>query len=90
MLQDLVGAGLAIAQRDAVGLSKTKVPHLRIRAGRRSRNKPQLTRSNCHAWIHGVMKSPKRARTQHCDPQGGVGRISMSMTTPNGTERTAG
>jgi hypothetical protein len=35
MLQDLVGAGLAIAQRDAVGLSKTKVPHLRITAAGR-------------------------------------------------------
>jgi hypothetical protein len=30
MLQRLVGAGLAVAQRDAVGLSKTKVPYLRI------------------------------------------------------------
>jgi hypothetical protein len=30
-------------------------------AGRRSRNKPQLTRSNFHASTHGVMKSPKRA-----------------------------
>jgi hypothetical protein len=35
MLQGLVGAGLAVVQRDAVGPSKTKVPHLRItEAGR--------------------------------------------------------
>jgi hypothetical protein len=30
MLQDLVRTGFATTQRDAVGLSKTKVPHLRI------------------------------------------------------------
>jgi hypothetical protein len=35
MLQDLVRAGWAAAQRDAVGLSKTKVPHLRITAAGR-------------------------------------------------------
>jgi hypothetical protein len=35
MLQRLVGTGLAVAQRDAVGLSKTKVPHLRITAAGR-------------------------------------------------------
>jgi hypothetical protein len=35
MLQRLVGAELAVAQRDAVGLSKTKVPHLRITAAGR-------------------------------------------------------
>jgi hypothetical protein len=35
MLQDLVRAGLATAQRDAVGVAKTKVAHLRItEAGR--------------------------------------------------------
>jgi hypothetical protein len=33
MLQRLVGAGLAVAQRDAVGLSKTKVPFLRDHRG---------------------------------------------------------
>jgi hypothetical protein len=42
--------------------------------GRRSRNEPQLTRSNCHASIQGVMKSPKRARTQSSDPEFGAGR----------------
>jgi hypothetical protein len=37
MLQDLVRAGMAVAQRDAVGLSKTKIPHLRITdAGRKA------------------------------------------------------
>jgi hypothetical protein len=37
MLQGLVRAGMAVAQRDAVGLSKTKVPHLRITvAGRKA------------------------------------------------------
>jgi hypothetical protein len=37
MLQDLVRAGWAAAHRDAVGLSKTKVPHLRItEAGRKA------------------------------------------------------
>jgi hypothetical protein len=37
MLQELVRAGWAVAQRDAVGLSKTKVPHLRITdAGRKA------------------------------------------------------
>jgi hypothetical protein len=37
ILQDLVRAGMAVAQRDAVGLSKTKVPHLRITdAGRKA------------------------------------------------------
>jgi hypothetical protein len=37
MLQDLVRAGWAVAQRDAVGLSKTKVVHLRITdAGRKA------------------------------------------------------
>jgi hypothetical protein len=35
MLKRLVAAGLAVAQRDAVGLSKTKVPHLRITAAGR-------------------------------------------------------
>jgi hypothetical protein len=37
MLQDLVRLGLAAAHRDAVGLSKTKVVHLRItEAGRQA------------------------------------------------------
>jgi hypothetical protein len=37
MLQGLVRAGMAVAPRDAVGLSKTKVPHLRItEAGRQA------------------------------------------------------
>jgi hypothetical protein len=37
MLQGLVSAGLVVAQRNAVGLSKTKVPHLRITdAGRKA------------------------------------------------------
>jgi hypothetical protein len=37
MLQDLVRAGLAVAHRDAVGPSKTKVVHLRItEAGRKA------------------------------------------------------
>jgi hypothetical protein len=37
MLQGLVSVGLAVAQRDAVGPSKTKVPHLRItEAGRKA------------------------------------------------------
>jgi hypothetical protein len=37
MLQDLVRAGWAVAQRDAVGLSNTKVVHLRItEAGRKA------------------------------------------------------
>jgi hypothetical protein len=37
MLQELVRAGFATTQRDAVGLSKTKVPHLRITvAGRKA------------------------------------------------------
>jgi hypothetical protein len=36
MMQRLVGAGLAVVQRDAVGLSKSKVPHMRItEAGRK-------------------------------------------------------
>jgi hypothetical protein len=30
MLRELVRAGFATTQRDAVGLSKTKVPHLHI------------------------------------------------------------
>jgi hypothetical protein len=37
MLQGLVSVGMAVAQRDAVVLSKTKVPHLRItEAGRKA------------------------------------------------------
>jgi hypothetical protein len=37
MLQGLVSTGMAVAQRDALGPSETKVPHLRItEAGRRS------------------------------------------------------
>jgi hypothetical protein len=35
VLQDLVGAGLAVVQRDAVGVGKTKLPHLRITAAGR-------------------------------------------------------
>jgi hypothetical protein len=37
MLQGLVSAGMAVTQRDAVGPSETKVPHLRItEAGRKA------------------------------------------------------
>jgi hypothetical protein len=37
MLQGLVSTGMAVAQRDAVGPSETKVPHLRItEAGRKA------------------------------------------------------
>jgi hypothetical protein len=35
VLQDLVGAGLAVVQRDAVAVGKTKLPHLRITAAGR-------------------------------------------------------
>jgi hypothetical protein len=36
MLQDLVRAGLAVIQRDAVGPAKTKIAHLRITAAGRN------------------------------------------------------
>jgi hypothetical protein len=43
VLQDLVGAGLAVVQRDAVAVGKTKLPHLRITAAVewQSRNSPR-------------------------------------------------
>jgi hypothetical protein len=47
------------------------------------------TRSNCHASIQGVRKSPKRARTQHFGPSG-VARSSMSTMTPVAPQRTCG
>jgi hypothetical protein len=37
MLRRLVGTGLAVVQPDAVGISKSKVPHMRItEAGRKA------------------------------------------------------
>jgi hypothetical protein len=51
------------------------------RPGSLFRDHLQLTRSNFHASIRGVTKSPNRARTQDSGPSR-VGRFSMSTMTP--------
>jgi hypothetical protein len=49
----------------------------------------QLTPSNRHSSIHGVMKAPNRARTQDSCPCG-VRRSSVSTITPVVPQRTCG
>jgi hypothetical protein len=48
-----------------------------------------LTRANFHASIHGVMKSPNRARAYSSAPNV-VRRASMSTMTPISPQRTWG